>query len=438
MILATLYIFLPAVAYSAALVNRTVDDLYGDSITGLIPTYLPSSDVWKEGSTCTTCNIYPAYLGHYPTTSGGGVAVDLSQVFNGTWHAALFHPGQQSPAVIVHFSGQAVYVFHTIANVVPKTLTVAHLEFTLDNAIVGYYDHTPDPAAPQLLYQVPVYVNESLRDGNHTLIVSAQNTSESSDMMFDYIIYTAVDASVTDPSAPASPSIQTVSTEVSPSIQTVSTVLPPSTGHRLSTTYIGITAASSILGTGIIAIAVTCFFRRRKGRMHSRSSDGDNSGSDSSSSSGPSTIAQLSNNIRASRVPSEAPWQSPRSSEGFSRAAARPESSSPSTPPTLATSSAGVALFAKLSTTTRSHDSPPAHSAVASSCQSPGPQDSSCQSSGPQDASYQSPGPQGFHAEPGNPARDALRAEVAALREEVAWLSGDRDSEVPPPYRPSP
>lgn len=197
MILATLYILLPAVAYSATLVNRTIDDLYGDSITGLTPTYLPSSDVWKEGSTCTTCNIYPAYLGHYPTTSGGGVAVDLSQVFNGTWHAALFHPGQQSPAVIVHFSGQAVYVFHTIANVVPKTLTVAHLEFTLDNAIVGYYDHTPDPAAPQLLYQVPVYVNESLRDGNHTLIVSAQNTSESSDMMFDYIIYTAVDASVT-------------------------------------------------------------------------------------------------------------------------------------------------------------------------------------------------------------------------------------------------
>lgn len=196
-----------------------------------------------------------------------------------------------------------------------------------------------------------------------------------------------------------SPSIQTVPT-VSPSIQTVSTVSPPSTGSRLSATSIGITAASSILGTGIITIAVTCFFRRRKKRTHPRSSDGNGS----SSSSGPSTIAQLSNNTRASWSPPEAPWQSPRSSEGFSRVAAHPDSSS--TPPAQATTSfAGVRLFAELSAVTRSHSSPPEH-------------------------------PYGsLSVEPRTP-RGALRAELAALREEVAWLSGDR--EVPPPYRPSP
>ncbi|OJT04529.1 hypothetical protein TRAPUB_4799 [Trametes pubescens] len=196
MILATLCIFLPAVACSAALVNRTIDDLYGDSSTGFIPTYLPPGNAWKNGSTCTICNIYPAYLGHYPATSGGGVAVDISQVFDTTWHDALFHPGQQPPSFIVRFSGQAVYVFNTIANVVAKTTTATNLVFTLDGAAVGYYEHIPDPNGPELIYQVPVYVNESLRDGNHTLVVSAQNTTTQSVILFDYIIYTVVDALV--------------------------------------------------------------------------------------------------------------------------------------------------------------------------------------------------------------------------------------------------
>lgn len=41
-----------------------------------------------------------------------------------------------------------------------------------------------------------MHINESLRDRNHTLVVSAHNTTTQSVILFDYIS-TAVDASVT-------------------------------------------------------------------------------------------------------------------------------------------------------------------------------------------------------------------------------------------------
>lgn len=171
-----------------------------------------------------------------------------------------------------------------------------------------------------------------------------------------------------------------------------------------STMTIGIIAASSILGAGFLTITVAYLFRRRKGRTSPRSR----------SSTGPSTIPILSDDIRASQAPPDVPWQSPRSSEGFSRAATRPDSlqsralsdtSTVKTSPSSSTIparrdrySARVRLFAKISTP---------------------------------DFRLPVDQQQGLRAAPGT-AHHGLRAEAAVLREEIARLI-----EAPPPYRPA-
>ncbi|OJT04530.1 hypothetical protein TRAPUB_4800 [Trametes pubescens] len=174
---------------------------------------------------------------------------------------------------------------------------------------------------------------------------------------------------------------------------------------------ISIIAASSILGAGFLTITVACLFRRRKGRTSPRSR----------SSTGPSTIPILSDDIRASQAPPDVPWQSPRSSEGFSRAAMRPDSShartlsdpstakaSPasSTAPARDRYSSRVRLFFKVSTMSRARPARPDFQPVDQQ--------------------------QGLRVAPGTTSH-ALRAEVVVLREEIARLV-----EVPPPYRPAP
>lgn len=69
-----LVLFLASSTTRAALVNRTIDDTFGDSVTGQRPVYLPTSP-WA-GSNCTTCAIVP----------------NKALAFDGTWTAATYNP----------------------------------------------------------------------------------------------------------------------------------------------------------------------------------------------------------------------------------------------------------------------------------------------------------------------------------------------------------
>lgn len=107
-------------ASAAILVNHTIDDVYGDSSTGLFPIYSPS-DKWAVGSMCTTCSIFPGNLGF----NGPGLAaaeVDITQAFMQTWHDSTYIGGPPVN-VSVYFVGQAVYVYNIIANAVPDITT---------------------------------------------------------------------------------------------------------------------------------------------------------------------------------------------------------------------------------------------------------------------------------------------------------------------------
>lgn len=88
----TFFLLYPLIAtnVNATLVNRTIDDTLGDSVTLSHPKYRPdTSGVW-EGADCTGCAIQP----------------DKAFASNGTWTAATYNPGLGSMSVELEFTGE--------------------------------------------------------------------------------------------------------------------------------------------------------------------------------------------------------------------------------------------------------------------------------------------------------------------------------------------
>ncbi|KAH9886728.1 hypothetical protein C8Q73DRAFT_795210 [Cubamyces lactineus] len=179
---------------TGASVNRTIDDQKGDSVTGAVPLYLPSG-AWNIGQTCTSC----AFRANDP--------IDVSQVIDGTWHDAT-HYGASDPdpkTIQVNFTGHAVYVYHVVINYLTYgIITSTDLAFYIDDELVGSYTHDPTGTKSNntlpVFYNVPVYTNASLVDGNHTLTIGASGNMEAL-MLFDYVVYTTEDDSESGPSS---------------------------------------------------------------------------------------------------------------------------------------------------------------------------------------------------------------------------------------------
>lgn len=172
----SLFLPLRLLAVSATLVNRTIDDFFGDSITGAVPTYLPDSK-WAQGNICSSCNI-------------NSKIVDVDRVHNGTWHDSTYYPTHSPSTITTSFTGQAVYVFNVIVNTIESATTFTNLTFYVDDAFAGDYAHIPDPSS-SVMYDVPVF-SATLHPGQHTLVISAEGSNESL-VLFDYIIYTVDD-----------------------------------------------------------------------------------------------------------------------------------------------------------------------------------------------------------------------------------------------------
>lgn len=78
----------------AGIVNRTIDDTFGDSQTNQLVTYSPTTaGVWQD-ETCVGCAIVP----------------DVSQAFKGTYTAATYNPGLGSMGISMQFSGERITV----------------------------------------------------------------------------------------------------------------------------------------------------------------------------------------------------------------------------------------------------------------------------------------------------------------------------------------
>ena len=83
-----LYLLLVSAA-QASFVNVSIDDTYGDAMTGQKPVDQPSGP-W-DGANCTHCDIVPS----------------VALAFDGTWTAATYNPGPNSNInITLSFTGQ--------------------------------------------------------------------------------------------------------------------------------------------------------------------------------------------------------------------------------------------------------------------------------------------------------------------------------------------
>ncbi|CAA7270986.1 unnamed protein product [Cyclocybe aegerita] len=184
--------FNPLVA--VALVNRTIDDTYGDLVTGFKPIYFPhspkDSNPWNNQD-CHRCAITP----------------DVSRAFSGTYTAATYHPFIKSISITLDFNGTAIWVFFINANNAgPAVTTRTIANFTMDNGPPVLYEHVPDPMKTEVDFDVPAYSRDGLNSTQHRLVISAFGDTDVY-VNFDYAIY-----SVEDSGIPSSTEVQFPST----------------------------------------------------------------------------------------------------------------------------------------------------------------------------------------------------------------------------------
>ncbi|CDO74422.1 hypothetical protein BN946_scf184867.g20 [Trametes cinnabarina] len=214
----------------ASAVNRTIDDQNGDSVTGVVPSYSPAGD-WSQGSTCSGCFIH----------------LDTSQTFQGTWHDTTHTPGDSDPRVITaQFTGTAVYVYNVLANTVPWTTTFTSITFTLDGKNVGQFVHVPTDST-DFQYNVPVFASDNLPNTDHTIVIEANGATNSSLVLFDYIVYTFEDDPTTTSSQPAVISSSSTTTGADPPTTTTSST---SFAQQTTPTSTSPTSSSTTSGSG--------------------------------------------------------------------------------------------------------------------------------------------------------------------------------------------
>ena len=95
----------------------------------------------------------------------------------------------------------AVYGYFILANQVNLTTTHTNISFTLDDNYVGKFEHIPGDTE-ELQYNAPVYVNETLENTSHKLVIAAVGPGwdpsividcqqhNDSLLLFDYLTYT--------------------------------------------------------------------------------------------------------------------------------------------------------------------------------------------------------------------------------------------------------
>ena len=80
----------PSTVFAGNVVNRTIDDSFGDSQTGQLVIYQPpTSNVWQD-ETCLGCAIRP----------------DVDQAFKHTYTAATYNPGLGNMNITMQFNGE--------------------------------------------------------------------------------------------------------------------------------------------------------------------------------------------------------------------------------------------------------------------------------------------------------------------------------------------
>lgn len=173
---------------SAKLTNRTIDDHYGDSMTGLLPVYVGG---WNYGPNCSQCLVRP----------------EPADTFMASWHDTTTSPANDIVTVTLNFTGVysvtyvlfiaqrarkgvAIWVYCVVPNEVPDAPTSMNISFELDGKPTGNFIHNPNNSE-LYEYNVTVYSRSELDNAQHTLKMSAVQAGETrSLLLFDWAEYT--------------------------------------------------------------------------------------------------------------------------------------------------------------------------------------------------------------------------------------------------------
>ncbi|TFK88887.1 hypothetical protein K466DRAFT_52500 [Polyporus arcularius HHB13444] len=239
-----LWALLRTTRVAGALVNRTIDDQFGDTSTGFVPSYSPL-DKWARGDLCTGCNIHPG-------------TVNVSQTHDQTWHDSTYHPGNPDHTITFGFNGTAVYVYHLLADgTFNGTTTFTNLTFFIDGQYVGQFVRTPDNASDIILYNVLVFNQTNLSHQPHSFKTVTNGPTDAL-ILFDYAMYTTED----DPATSSASSDRTSSTSATSTISAVHTAA----SRVASTTPVGAIVGGAVGGVAVLAavgVLLLCIRRKR-------------------------------------------------------------------------------------------------------------------------------------------------------------------------------
>ena len=197
----------------AVLANNTIDDVFGDSITGVPPTYFPATG-WRQGDACAQC----------PLTSQIQAQARGGSPHAGTWQVATTDT-IRTWNMTVSFTGNAVYVYNIIPNSADTFIdTYLALDFHLDGDLVSTFTRFADSSSV-IEFNALVYSNTSLEEGEHTLVMAAEDIQTL--ILFDYIEYTYT---VPDNSVLPSP-VSLTESRIPSSISTIQSSLMSSLSH---------------------------------------------------------------------------------------------------------------------------------------------------------------------------------------------------------------
>jgi len=167
--------------------NRTIDDTYGDSSTGLRPIY--SDSVWNYGQNCTGCTIRPF----------------AENTFMQTWHDTTTNSAAARTVQLL-FNGTAIWVYCILPPRLFTIATLVNMTIALDGETVGHYDQESNSNGYN--YNVTVYSSTDLANKEHSLEMTAMKEPARSVILFDWAEYTYDD----DPEVSTSSSISAFDT----------------------------------------------------------------------------------------------------------------------------------------------------------------------------------------------------------------------------------
>ncbi|KAJ8503618.1 hypothetical protein ONZ45_g10712 [Pleurotus djamor] len=196
------------------LLNFTIDDEYGDSLTSALPQY-EFARAWHQGSHCPSC----------------ATKLDSNRTFKQSWHDSTSNGGDKIFSVTFEFTGVALYVYCIITHSSNKT---ASYTFRINDTLVGQYTRQIENITePE--YQTLVFSETDLPQGRHTFQFQNGGPSLSSLALFDYAVYTMDNSSTAGLIQPVSDTLTW--SGIAHAVATAP--LSPNVGHGTDATNVG-------------------------------------------------------------------------------------------------------------------------------------------------------------------------------------------------------